>query len=407
MEGLEEAATGRSLGWWHDFEHCLWAQTAHRWVPGKNSQLCKPCGQLAQKMLVWRGRLSPPATGAGTSEKGSAALAALSPGELPLFRLRAGPLPATRRLDIGHMRIPQGEEWLGLGPFRTVLVPKGELRCILQCPRRVGKRAEGPRRQPPPAANAAIPAVYFFTVSAGLVFLLPFVNVFYREIGFSEELIGVLCALKPWVAAPAGTTAQACCWGSLHRAGPPPAPLQHNKGSPIRLGPPQIMSRLGAAAAAGSLIVSAADASRRHMAVLLAVYLTAFIGRSFITFFTAFSVQLALALLTEAAASPMGALVDAAVMASATDVSRVVVAGMRAGMRAGRRWWERARGLMRGGRRRRGNRAPAQRQASRRWPAPCACLSNACPPSLAAPCAPCCPVVRRRAVTAASACMRR
>jgi hypothetical protein len=56
------------------------------------------------------------------------------------------------------------------------------------------------------------------------------------------------------------------------------------------------------------------------MAVLLAAYLVAYLGRSSMALSAAFSTQLALALLTEAAASPLGALVDAAVMASATDV---------------------------------------------------------------------------------------
>ena len=80
-------------------------------------------------------------------------------------------------------------------------------------------------------------------------------------------------------------------------------------------------TRLLCAPTAGSLIVSAADATQRHLAVLLAVYCIAFLGRSLMACFAAFGVQLAIALLTEAAASPQGALIDAAVMASATDVS--------------------------------------------------------------------------------------
>ena len=93
----------------------------------------------------------------------------------------------------------------------------------------------------------------------------------------------------------------------LHARTPPADPVS------VSLGPRTSL--------AGSLIVSAADASQRHMAVLLAVYLVAFLGRSAMAFFAAFSIQLALALLTEAAASPLGALIDASVMASATDVS--------------------------------------------------------------------------------------
>lgn len=106
--------------------------------------------------------------------------------------------------------------------------------------------------------------------------------------------------------------------------------------------------------------MSAADASQRYMVILLAVYIVAWLGRSLMAFFTGFTAQLVIALLTEAAASPQvrgrgpgrvlcplarrqrklhqpltgllpllragvstlqGTLVDAAVSASATDVS--------------------------------------------------------------------------------------
>lgn len=57
--------------------------------------------------------------------------------------------------------------------------------------------------------------------------------------------------------------------------------------------------------AAGSLIVSAADASQRHLAILLTVYVVAYLGRSLVAFFAGFAAQLAIALITEAAAAPM------------------------------------------------------------------------------------------------------
>ncbi|PSC72947.1 Major facilitator superfamily domain-containing 6 [Micractinium conductrix] len=68
-----------------------------------------------------------------------------------------------------------------------------------------------------------------------------------------------------------------------------------------------------------SLVVSAADASQRHLVVLLCCYVTAWLGRSLIPFFVSFAAQLAIALVTEAAASPQGALIDSAVMASSPD----------------------------------------------------------------------------------------
>ena len=51
-------------------------------------------------------------------------------------------------------------------------------------------------------------------------------------------------------------------------------------------------------------MVSAADASQRHLVVLLCCYVTAWLGRSLIPFFVSFAAQLAIALVTEAAASP-------------------------------------------------------------------------------------------------------
>lgn len=50
------------------------------------------------------------------------------------------------------------------------------------------------------------------------VFFLPYVNLFYRKLGFTEQQIGVLCALKPWVSAPAGGRGSAVGWQGLRPA---------------------------------------------------------------------------------------------------------------------------------------------------------------------------------------------
>ena len=69
----------------------------------------------------------------------------------------------------------------------------------------------------------------------------------------------------------------------------------------------------------GPLLVSAADATQMHQMILLVVYIVAWLGRSMMAFFAGFGVQLALALVTEGASAPLGALVDSAVMASQAD----------------------------------------------------------------------------------------
>ncbi|KAL4434055.1 hypothetical protein ABPG75_000496 [Micractinium tetrahymenae] len=142
------------------------------------------------------------------------------------------------RLCLATRHTKMGAGWLELGPFRTVFIPK----------------------------------VWFAIFNSGSVFLLPFVTILWRSLGFNEASIGIICALRPFVAA-----------------------------------------------AMGSLLVSAADASQRHMAILLAVYTIAWLGRSMMAFFAGFGVQLALALITEGASAPMGALIDSAVMASQAD----------------------------------------------------------------------------------------
>ena len=107
-----------------------------------------------------------------------------------------------------------------LGPLRSSLrsslVPKGEARfgSHAACHRPGGAGAGGASCGSAAACPlrfsrtcsllCPLPAAYFFLYSAGSVFLLPFINIAYRDLGFSEEKIGVLLALKPWVSAVAG-----------------------------------------------------------------------------------------------------------------------------------------------------------------------------------------------------------
>lgn len=62
-----------------------------------------------------------------------------------------------------------------------------------------------------------------------------------------------------------------------------------------------------------------ADAYKAHFAILLLCYFVQLVGRSAIPVVTSFLGQLIIALATEAAASPLGTVVDAAVSAAATD----------------------------------------------------------------------------------------
>lgn len=155
------------------------------------------------------------------------------------------------------------------------------------------------------------------------MFLLPFVNVFYRKIGFGEELIGLLCALKPWVSAAAGERGWLMPSGStaLYAAAQPmpPTTTQHSacpnplpalcsycsQPGLVTYHPPPPPPASPRFPLPGSLIVSAADASQRHLAILLGVYMVAWLGRSCMAFFTGVGAQLLIALVTEACASPM------------------------------------------------------------------------------------------------------
>lgn len=91
----------------------------------------------------------------------------------------------------------------------------------------------------PPARPAATRHCHCpLPLQVGSVFLLPFVNVFYAKLGFRPELIGILAALKPWVAAPCGAAATSPR-PSTHAPRPPLAnPRLHapvSKHSPAQL----------------------------------------------------------------------------------------------------------------------------------------------------------------------------
>lgn len=63
----------------------------------------------------------------------------------------------------------------------------------------VGRRVVGGRHEPTYASAIPLPQVWYFTANAACVFLLPFVNLFYRELGFAPSAIGLLAAAKPWI----------------------------------------------------------------------------------------------------------------------------------------------------------------------------------------------------------------
>lgn len=91
--------------------------------------------------------------------------------------------------------------------------------------------------------------IWYFVVNAGCVCLLPFVNLFYRQLGFLPAQIGLLCALKPWVSS-----------------------------------------------VTGAALMGLADAHKLHFAMLVSTYLVQFLGRSVIALATSFGIQLLLAL---------------------------------------------------------------------------------------------------------------
>lgn len=57
---------------------------------------------------------------------------------------------------------------------------------------------------------------WYFLNSASLCFILPYLNLYYSELGFSPEQIGLICALRPWVSAPAGMLCLGTGWPNLH-----------------------------------------------------------------------------------------------------------------------------------------------------------------------------------------------
>lgn len=75
----------------------------------------------------------------------------------------------------------------------------------------------------------------------------------------------------------------------------------------------------------GNLVVSLADKWQAHVFVCLATYLICLVGRGLIALVAGYGLQLFLALLTESAAAPLGVVIDAAVMASATDEVRAAL----------------------------------------------------------------------------------
>jgi hypothetical protein len=44
--------------------------------------------------------------------------------------------------------------------------------------------------------------VWYFLSTGGQAFVLPYFNVYFDQLGFSKDAIGVLSALRPWLSAP-------------------------------------------------------------------------------------------------------------------------------------------------------------------------------------------------------------
>lgn len=103
--------------------------------------------------------------------------------------------------------------------------------------------------------------------------MVPYLILLYSGRGFGAMQIGVLCALRPWVSAPAG-----------------------------------------------NLVVAAADAWGLHRAALVGTFLAALAGRVLLSHSTGFAANLVYTVVSEAAAAPMSVLVEAAVVAATVDV---------------------------------------------------------------------------------------
>lgn len=125
-------------------------------------------------------------------------------------------------------------------------------------------------------------------------FIVPFLNLYYRRIGLSEPQIGILSAIKPWVAA-------SC--GALDNPTPPcchtPTPT-------------------------GNALCALADRFSIHMTMLMCCYIGVTALQTIMMLFSSFSAQLVLAIVSAAISSPWGVISDAAVMAAVPRVRLVV-----------------------------------------------------------------------------------
>lgn len=97
--------------------------------------------------------------------------------------------------------------------------------------------------------------------------------IMYYERGFTTPQIGLLSMLRPWISAPAG-----------------------------------------------NLIVTIADRSHHHRAALIICYVLAMLGRLALAQSSGFAANMLYVAISEAAAGPMIVLVEAVVVAAATDV---------------------------------------------------------------------------------------
>lgn len=130
-----------------------------------------------------------------------------------------------------------------------------------------------PFRQPPP------PQVWYFGTWASAVILLPFLNLFFADHGLSPGAIGLLSFSRPWLASIAGV-----------------------------------------------LLPGLADRYGWHKAVMLSSFLACVLLRTAIYPCAGVPVlQAGCALVSDALASPVGVLADALVVASADDVSALIL----------------------------------------------------------------------------------
>lgn len=132
-------------------------------------------------------------------------------------------------------------------------------------------------RIPSPFRRKIAPRIWYFMVNAGAVFFLPFLGIYWRtEENYSTTQIGLLQTLRPWTNA-----------------------------------------------VSGNLVVSLADVLDVHYVSLLLTYSLTMISRGLIVKGGwSFAIMIVLALIMEAAVSPMGVLVDSTVVSGSVKVSR-------------------------------------------------------------------------------------